>query len=118
MRNYGKIFGWMLLVISVAGPAEAASKLMWDRNAESDMNYYVVYGCFTTGCTVQQTSASKLGTVPQPPTGSVPEFPLPAGKEGALAVSAVDQALNESGLSVQVPFDAKPPAVPANPRLQ
>ncbi len=108
----------VLLAWPLAAPTEAASKLVWDRNVEPDMDHYNVYGCFAKGCTVTQDSASKVGTVAQVPVGSIPEFPLPAGQEGALAVSAVDQAVNESDLSVPVPFDAKAPAVPVNPRLQ
>lgn len=114
MRNVLALLVFMVLCDS----AFAASKLVWDRNTEGDMDHYNVYACLTKGCTVQQTSGAKLGSVQQVPIGSVPEFPLPAGQEGALAVSAVDQSLNESELSVQVPFDVKPPAAPVNPRLQ
>ncbi len=92
-----------LVVAFVASLAGAApSRLVWDRNTEADMDHYNVYGCFTAGCRVTQDSASKLGSVPQVSAGDIPEFLLPFGQEGALAVSAV----------------AKAPAVPANPRLQ
>jgi hypothetical protein len=39
-------------------------------------------------------------------------------KVGSVAVSARDQSLNESVLSVPVPFDALAPAAPVNPRFQ
>jgi hypothetical protein len=40
------------------------------------------------------------------------------GKEGAFAMSARDLSLNESVLSVQVPFDQQAPSIPVNPTLQ
>jgi hypothetical protein len=105
------------LVIVLPLPAFALT-LLWDRNTETDMDHYNVYLCLTAGCTVTQSSAMKQApAVPQPAAGIVPTFALPAG-QGTVAVSAVDHAGNESGLSVSLPFDAQPPAIPVNPRTQ
>jgi hypothetical protein len=96
-----------------------AANLAWDRNTEGDMSHYRVYACFTKGCAVVQNNAMlQPGTVAQTAVGTVPTWPLPAGKEGTVAVSAVDTSFNESGLSVSVPFDVVSPATPVNPRLQ
>ena len=108
-----------LLVFLAAGVAEAAT-LTWDRNSETDMKDYQVWACFTPGCVVIKTAGMlQPGTVLQPAVGVRPSYNLDiAGKEGAVSVSARDQSLNESGLSVPVPFDQKAPAVPANPAFQ
>lgn len=104
-------------IFTIAAPAFAGT-LDWDRNTEADMDHYNVYACTDApGCTVLQTAAMKLGSVPQPAAGVVPAFPLPVA-EGMTAVSAVDHSANESGLSVSIPFDAKAPGVPAHPRIQ
>lgn len=108
----------LVLCLAFAVSADAAS-LLWDRNTEADMDHYNVYACFTSGCTVLQNSAMKQGpSIAQTPIGSVPSWTLPTGQEGKVAVSAVDNATNESGLSVALPFDAKAPSIPVNPRIQ
>ena len=106
----------LLIGLGSVGVA-SAEKLSWDRNAD-DTNTYTVYACFTTGCTVLQTAAMKqTPPVGQTPNGVVPSWPVPTGKQGALAVSASDLTNNESGLSVSIPFDSMPPSIPLNPRL-
>lgn len=105
----------LVRLLSVA-PAEAAT-LEWDRNSEVDMQDYQVWACFTANCVVTKAPAMlQPGTVPQPVVGVKPTAVLDiAGKEGAVAVSARDTSLNESGLSVSRPFDQKPPATPPQP---
>lgn len=122
-RRVGLSLGLLLVLCLYSGLAEAATKGLWDRNTEGDMAFYNVYACTyvspATSCTVVQNSAMKQpGNVAQPPVGTVPEWTLPVGKNGVWAVSAVDSSVNESGLSVAVPFDTTAPAVPVNPRNQ
>lgn len=107
------------LALGCAGLAEAAT-LTWDRNAETDMQDYQVWACFTPSCVVVKSAATlQPGTVVQPATGVNPQYVIDlAGREGSIAISARDRSLNESGLSVAVPFDQRPPANPANPRFQ
>lgn len=113
----GVIFAVMCLSLWSA-PAEAKD-LIWDRNAESDMQDYQVWACETPNCVVLKTQANLKATVPQTAAGVNPKWTLPSTfQEGSLAVSARDKSLNESGLSVAVPFDQVAPAIPANPRLQ
>lgn len=103
----------------ISGLANAAT-LTWTRNTESDMKDYAVYACFTKGCTVAQTATMlQAGFVLQPAVGTAPTYVMDlVGKEGSVAVSARDTTLNESGLSVQVPFDAKAPLVPGGLHFQ
>ena len=98
----------------------AAATLEWDRNAETDMKDYQVWACFTKDCVViKSPSMLQPGTVLQTTAGVVPTYQIDlTGTEGAVAVSARDLSLNESGLSVSVPFDAKAPGVPAAPRFR
>ena len=107
-----------LLCVSFIFPVmgNAADRVEWDRNTESDMSHYRIYLCQTLGCTVQQNSTMLQSTsVAQPPVGSKPFYLLPATKEGSVAISAVDVSGNESGISVSVPFDLKAPLIPVNP---
>ena len=107
---------WPLVLWGVV--AANAATLQWDRNSEADMAKYEIYSCTPNPtCTVQQLPANRIGEVVQTPVGVVPSFTIPAGTEGKIAVSASDTADNESGLSVSVPFDAKAPLVPVNPRV-
>lgn len=94
--------------------------LEWDRNTEADLRDYVVYACFTPGCTVQRTAAMQQpGRIVQSPVGVKPTATIDlAGREGSVAVTANDTGGNESGLSVSVPFDQLAPAVPRNPVLK
>lgn len=97
-----------------------AATLDWDRNTEPDMKDYQVYACFTPSCVVIK-SATMLqpGAVLQPAVGVKPSYVLDiAGKEGAAAITARDQSLNESPLSVPVPFDQKAPLAPTNPAFR
>ena len=110
----------MIVAVAVMVPVLSEAKdLVWDRNTEPDMQDYQVWGCQTANCVVIKTQANLLATVPQVPVGSIPKWTLPAAMTyGQLAISARDTSLNESGLSVSVPFDLVPPLVPGNPRLQ
>jgi len=114
MRMFFLISGFSLL-FPITGHA---ATLQWDRNTEADMKEYEVYTCTPNPtCTVLQTVATRIGVVSQPVVGVVPVFVLPPNTEGKVAVSASDVTGNESGLSVSIPFDAKAPVVPINPRL-
>lgn len=108
------------LFVSLVFASQAFSAtLTWDRNAESDMKDYQVYACFVKGCVVQKIPTAIIGTVIQTTGTVLPLFVVDLlNKEGAVAVSARDTVLNESGLSVQVPFDVKSPAIPGAPRFQ
>lgn len=114
----GIVLSGIVSLLAFGGSAEAAT-LAWDRNSESDMDHYNLYGCFTAGCTVAQNNTMKqAGTVLQTPTGTIPSVVVTiTGKTGNYAVSASDASGNESGLSVPVPFDALAPSAPINPRL-
>ncbi|MCS6302365.1 MAG: hypothetical protein H8K07_01665 [Nitrospira sp.] len=109
-----------LLGLGLAGAAQAVT-LEWDRNAEPDMRDYRIWACTTPSCVVVKSNATLKATVPQPPEGKVPSWIVPGvllGKPGSIAISARDQSLNESALSVALPFDTAPPAAPANPRFK
>ena len=109
----------VLTLSSLATPGWAVTILKWDRNAETDMKEYNVYACLTPGCVVAQTAAMKQApAITQVAVGVVPQWTLPLNAEGTVAVSAINTMLNESGLSVAIPFKTKPPAVPANPVVQ
>ena len=104
--------------IALAVTLAYSATLQWDRNTEADMKEYEVYTCTPNPtCTVAQVLASRVGVVAQPAVGVIPSFPIQAGTEGKIAVSASDTAGNKSGLSVSIPFDAKGPVAPLNPRL-
>ena len=108
----------LISVLVCATWAEAAT-LSSDRNSELDMKDYQVWICQTPSCVVVK-SASTLQptTIAQPAVGIRPSMVVDlTGKEGAFALSARDLSLNESVLSVQVPFDFKGPSAPLNPQL-
>lgn len=109
----------MAVLVGCAGLAEAAT-LEWDRNAEPDMQDYQVWACFTPSCVVIKSPAMlQPGTVVQTAAGVRPSYIIDiAGREGAMAISARDRSLNESGLSVSVPFDRVSPSIPVNPILR
>lgn len=110
----------LALVMLCAPMLSLAATLDWDRNAEPDMKDYQVYACFTPSCVVIKSAAMlQPGAVLQPAVGVKPSYVLDVtGKEGAVAITARDQSLNESPLSVPVPFDQKAPLAPANPALR
>jgi len=112
------LFLVLVLVVGCAAWAEA-STLLWDRNTDTDMKDYQVWACFTPSCVVIKSPTTlQPGTVNQPVSGITPGYVIDlAGKEGSLAVSARDLSLNESALSVPVPFDFRGPVAPLNPRL-
>lgn len=123
-RKTNKILAWVFMgltivtAIALVATLASAATLQWDRNAEADMKEYEVYTCTPNPtCTVQQVATSRVGIVPQVAVGVIPSFVIPAGTEGKVAVSASDLTGNESGLSVSIPFDAKGPGAPLNPRL-
>jgi hypothetical protein len=116
MKTIFAVFCLSLFFVQVS----AAATLEWDRNAETDMKDYQVWACFTKDCVViKSASTLQPGTVVQPPVGTVPSYVIDlTGLEGNVAVSARDLSLNESGLSVPAPFDAKAPGVPVAPRFR
>lgn len=125
MSVAGSVCFGLLLISGMlpVGHADAATKGMWDRNTEGDMDHYNVYACFyvapATSCTVVQNNAMKQpGSIAQTPVGSVPFWSLPVGKNGVWAVSATDTSFNESGMSVSVPFDTIPPVNPTGAQNQ
>ena len=89
-----------------------AQSLTWDVNTEADMKDYGVYSCVPVGCLVVKSAAMLKGYVIHPTV----TFILPPGTQGSIAVTARDTALNESGLSVSIPFDLLAPKAPVNPR--
>lgn len=117
-----KAIVWVMVVLAmVLAPFMVfAATLTWDRNAEPDMKDYQVWACFTPNCIVTKSAAMlQPGNVLQPAVGTKPSYTIDlTGKEGAIAISARDQSLNESGLSVAVPFDKVAPSIPTNPALQ
>ena len=108
----------LLLGCAYVGWADAAT-LSSDRNSEPDMKDYQVWICTVPNCVVVKSPTTlQATTIPQPAVGVRPSLVLDlTGKEGAFALSARDLSLNESALSVQVPFDFKGPSAPLNPRL-
>lgn len=120
-RNNGSISSGLLvfvmLMLSVT-PVWAAT-LTWDRNTEVDMRDYQVWACFSPNCVVVKSPGTlQPGAVVQPATGDPTYVIDVTGREGSIAVSARDQSLNESGLSVPAPFDQRAPTIPVNPRFQ
>ncbi len=96
-----------LALILLLGTTARANTVLWDRSVNPAVQDYVLYGCFTAGCTPTAT----VVVVPQAATGTTLSVPLDlAGKAGALAVTARD-ALRESPKSAPVPF-AFPVATP------
>ena len=78
-----------------------ATKVVWDRSPEPDMDHYDVY-----------VNGTKVATVAQTAAGVKPEWTLVG--EGNVSVKAVDMSGNESEMSVSRPFDKKAPAAPVN----
>lgn len=91
-----------------------AAVLEWDRNIEPDIQDYQVWACFIPGCVIVKSATTlQPGVVLQPAVGAKPSYTIDiTNKEGAVSVSARDTSLNESGLSVSVPFDQRPPLTP------
>ena len=111
----------ILCLVSVLGCATwaNAATLSSDRNSEPDMKDYQVWICQTVNCVVVKSAATlHPTTIPQPAVGVRPSLVVDlTGKEGAFALSARDLSLNESVLSVQLPFDFRGPIAPTNPQL-
>lgn len=112
-------FASLFVSLFFVGMAQA-SVLEWDRNSETDLKDYQVWICLTQNCVViKSASTLQPTTVPQTAVGLKPTFTIDlSGKEGSAAVTARDGSLNESELSVQVPFDFKAPSIPQNPHLR
>ena|SRR3990167_2745787 len=106
------LLSWLLVTPAWAAPP---TKLLWDRNTEIDMLEYGVYSCSSSAVCVPNT---KIGTVPQPAIGSIPEFALPVNTQGRVGVIAVDLVGNESGQSNVVSYDKQSPPNPQNLRAQ
>lgn len=108
----------LLVIFCIGGALSAeAATLIWDRNSETDMLDYKVRQCSTAGCVVALTDPV-IATVLQTATGVKPSIAVTPVGAGAYAVTARDISLNESGLSVQLPFDKQAPSIPANLTLQ
>lgn len=99
---------WLSLILPVM-----AAKLVWDRNAETDLAGYHVYTCQTVGCTAT-VSGTPTATVTQPAVGTVPLWPLPANSQGAAVVTAFNTSGQESGPSNMVSFNLLAPGAPSN----
>lgn len=110
------VIGLFVVGLAFAGQSSAAT-LTWDRNSESDMLDYKVRQCATAGCVVALTDPV-IATVVQTTVGVKPSVAVTPVGAGAYAVTARDLSLNESGLSVPVPFDKQAPSTPVNPTLQ
>lgn len=96
-----------LVFVSTSAFALTAS---WQPNTEPDLKEYGVYACKVKGCVVEKIPAQRVATVTHPTV----KWIFPADLiEGTLAVTALDQSGNESGLSNQVPFDLQAPKTPA-----
>lgn len=96
----------MLMVFASSAFALTAS---WVPNTEPDMKEYGVYACKVKGCIVEKVPSQRIATVQHPTV----KWIFPADLiEGTLAVSALDDVGNESGLSNQVPFDLQAPKNP------
>ena len=114
-----KTFVCMLcLLVCLSGVAQAGTKIVADRNTESDMKLYNVYACFTAGCVVTKTAAMFQTTIVQPAVGTLPTWIYPVNVTGQAALTAVDLSVNESALSNTVNFDGAAPAPPLNVREQ
>jgi len=96
-----------LVLVSTSAFALTAS---WQPNTEPDVKEYGVYACKVKGCVVEKIPAQRVATVAHPSVKWVFSTDL---VEGTLAVTALDQSGNESGLSNQVPFDLQAPKIPA-----
>lgn len=116
MRQFITSLFLSLTILVLAGPAFALTAT-WQKNVEPDMKDYGVYMCFTKGCTVVKNLAMFQSYVSHV-AGVNPSYPIPPSIEGAMAISARDLSLNESGVTVSVPFDQVGPQVPATPIVQ
>jgi hypothetical protein len=77
---------------------------IWDRNAEEEqVIHYRIYLCDYVGCELRQIPGMNVDNVPQPMLGEQPQWVLPKGIQGVLAVSAVNE-WGESELSQSVAF--------------
>lgn len=109
--------GFLLLTLLVLACPAFALTATWQKNTETDMKDYGVYMCFTKGCTAVKNAAMFQSYVSHV-AGVNPSYPIPPNIEGAVAISARDLSLNESGVTVSVPFDQVGPQVPATPIVQ
>jgi hypothetical protein len=110
------MLGAVLGVLIMASSAFALTAT-WSKDTELDMKDYGVYMCFTKGCVVTKTTAMLQSYVSHQATVN-PSYPVPPNTEGTVAVTARDLSGNESGLSVQVPFDQSSPVPPVSLTVQ
>jgi len=89
---------------------------VWDANTESDLNGYYVYWRAPTGTWDNARRSAKVPVGPIP-TYDLLQLNLPNGNY-EVAVSAIDNAGNESGMSNIVPFPVDLPVAPKNVKLQ
>lgn len=108
---------YAILLIAFCTPTHAATTFEWNRNTETDVDHYEMFGCSTSAtCTPGTTPADKIGIdVPQPAIGIKPTMPIPANTQGRAAVIAIDLSGNRSGLSNIVPFVGPDTLAPVNP---
>lgn len=104
------------IMIGIEAPAFALT-LEWTRNTETDLKQYHVYVCKVQGCTSTNIGLDWIGSVPQPLVGIKPSILLPVNINGAVSVVAEDQAGNQSGPSVSLPFSTVPLPVNLPPNV-
>jgi len=102
--------------VSAIGPKIDKSVAIWNQNTESDLAGYNLYwriptGSFNDTNKVQVLPTDKVGTHPAP-SFNLSILNLPVGNY-FIAVSAYDTVGNESGVSIEVPFDASIPNPPS-----
>lgn len=108
----------LMVLVSGAAIAQAAT-VSWTGNPEPDVEKYKIYACFTRGCVVQKTPEMLHATVPHLAAGTTHTSQIDTtNREGNAAISAIDFAQNESGLSVSGPFDKAAPSIPVTPTVQ
>ncbi len=105
----GRVLGAFMILMVFASSAFALTA-SWTPNTEPDMKEYGVYACKVKGCVVERVPAQRIATVQHPTVKWILSADL---IEGTLAVTALDDVGNESGLSNQVPFDLQAPKNPA-----
>ena len=82
-----------------ATPGDQQITLTWSPNSEADLSHYVVYQSTTSGFT--PSSSDSVGRVDKPDT-TFTATDLTNGTTYFYRITAVDEAGNESGYSVQV----------------
>jgi len=104
-----------VIPLSAVGEVQAATKLCWDANTETDLAGYRVH----TGVASGMYTAIKdvvLTATPTNPCEKIVDLGIPEGTGYFGAVTAYDTSGNESGFSNEVTFNADltPPIAPPN----